>query len=187
MRKVIIIAISIIFLSSFVNAQHLKIEAKSGYFSPSETVFKDIYGRGLMYTGEVSISTDIDNLNGIEVWFGTKSFRKTGELTYNKEETKLKILSLGGGAKYRLSFLNRVLYLYVGLGGNYNRFTETNIFGEVRHYEWGYEGQLGVYIKPTKGLLIDLYLDYSYCKMKPEEIEFNIGGIAIGIGLGYEF
>jgi len=35
--------------------------------------------------------------------------------------------------------------------------------------------------------LIDLYLSYSYCKIKPADFEINIGGIEAGIGIGYKF
>lgn len=170
-----------------LSAQHLKIEAKSGYFRPSERAFRNIYGNGWRYGGEISLGVDINNSHGIDVWINGKSFHKKGELTYNKEETKVKILGFGTGLRYRINLLNRILYPYAGLGVNYNQFIETNKFGKLRHYEWGYEGQLGVYIRPIKKLLIDLYLGYSYCKMKPEDIGFNIGGIAAGIGLGYEF
>ena len=187
MRRLIIVFTLIIFLPMLLSAQHLKIEAKSGQFRPSENAFSDVYGNGWRHIGEISLGVDINNLHGIDVWINGKHFNKKGKLTYTEEETKVKMLGFGTGLRYRLNFLKGILYPYAGLGFNYNQFIETNKFGELRHYEWGYEGQLGIFIRPIKRLLIDVYLDYTYCKMKPEDIGFNIGGIAAGVGLGYEF
>jgi len=50
----------------------------------------------------------------------------------------------------------------------------------------GYVGKAGVYFRIMPGLLLDLNLGYSYCKMKPVDSEFNIGGIAAGAGLAIE-
>jgi len=48
-------------------------------------------------------------------------------------------------------------------------------------------GRAGSYVKVTKGLLIDFFADYSYCKIKPADYEVNIGGLGLGIGIVYEF
>jgi hypothetical protein len=42
-------------------------------------------------------------------------------------------------------------------------------------------------MKVTGGLIIDLHISYSYCKMKPADYRINIGGFEAGIGIGYEF
>lgn len=51
----------------------------------------------------------------------------------------------------------------------------------------GYIGKIGSYVKVTGGFLIDLYVNYSYCKMRPADFKINIGEIEAGVGIGYEF
>lgn len=50
-----------------------------------------------------------------------------------------------------------------------------------------YIGKIGSYVKVTGGFLIDLYVNYSYCKMRLADFKINIGEIKAGIGIGYEF
>jgi hypothetical protein len=181
MRKLIIIFVTLIFLSSLSNASDVIVELKAHYLSPSEQAFKDIYGGGMMYGGEVSIGV----LRGLGVWLGGSYFSKTGELTFTKEETKLEIYPLGGGLKYTMSM--GIFYIYAGAGLNYYQYKESNPLGDVTEGGLGYIGKIGSYVKVTGGLLVDLYVNYSYCKIKPADFEINIGGIETGVGIGYEF
>jgi opacity protein-like surface antigen len=187
MKKLTLAVATLLFFSMLLSAQHLKLEVKGSYLYPSESAFRDIYGKGWKYGGEVGLGTNLNNLHGIEIWVGATSFNKKGQLTYTKEPTELKVLSIGAGVKYKLNILRNFLFPYVGLGFNYNQFKETNLFGEISQDEYGYQGLIGVYLKPFKGILLDLYVDYSSCKMKPEDIEFDIGGFSLGLGFGYEF
>jgi len=181
MKRLIGIIAVILFFSGLANATDLMIELKAHYLSPSEQAFKDIYGSGVMYGGELSVGV----WKGLEIWFGGSYFSKKGELTYSKEETKLEIIPLGGGVKYRL--LSGSLALYIGLGLNYYQYKETNPIGDVSKGGLGYIGKIGSYVKVIKGLFIDIYANYSYCKMKPADFDINIGGLEAGVGIGYSF
>ncbi len=55
MKKLIIIIVILIFLSGLANATDIIIELKTHYLHPSEEAFRDIYGGGMMYGGEVSM------------------------------------------------------------------------------------------------------------------------------------
>ena len=181
MRKLIIIIGTGILLSGIANATDIKVEVKAHYLQPSEEAFREIYGEGMMYGGEVSVGI----WKSLEVWFGGSYFSKTGELTFTKEETKVEIYPLGGGIKYRLS--KGVLSFYVGAGLNYYQYKESNPLGDVSKGGLGYIGKIGSYVNITGGFLIDLYVNYSYCKIKPADFEINIGGIEAGVGMGYRF
>ena len=85
MRKFIIIIFSVVLLSGAANASDVIVELRAHYLHPSEEAFRDIYGGGMMYGGEVSIGV----WRGLDVWFGGSYFSKKGELTFTKEETKL--------------------------------------------------------------------------------------------------
>jgi hypothetical protein len=181
MRKLIIIIASVVLFAGMTNASDIIIELKAHYFHPSEEAFRDIYGGGMMYGGEVSIGV----WKGLDVWFGGSYFSKTGELTFTEEETRLKIYPLGVGLKYRLK--TGVFNLYAGAGLNYYRYKESNPIGDASKGGLGYIGKIGSYVNIAGSLLVDLYVNYSYCKLKPADFKIDIGGIEAGMGLGYSF
>ena len=74
MKKWIGIMAVIFLLSGLVNASNVTVELKAHYFHPSEEAFKDIYGGGMMYGGEVSI----DIGSSLEIWAGGSFFSKKG-------------------------------------------------------------------------------------------------------------
>lgn len=181
MRKLIILIITMIFLSGLANATDIIVELKAHYLYPSEEAFRDIYGGGMMFGGEVSIGV----WRRLDVWFGGSYFSETGELTFTKEGTKLEIFPIGGGLKYKLS--TGIFDLYAGAGLNYYQYKESNPLGDVSKGGLGYIGKIGSYVKVTGGFLIDLYVNYSYCKIKPADFKINIGGIDAGVGIGFSF
>lgn len=182
MKKLIGTIGIIILLSGFATAADFSVEMKVHYFSPSEQAFKDIYGGGMMYGAEATVGI----WRNFEFWFGGSHFTKRGKLTFTQEETKLKIIPIGGGLRYILP--TGRLNLYAGLGLNYYQYKETNDpIGEASKGGLGYVGKIGSFVKVTGSLLIDIYADYTYCKMKPADFKINIGGFEAGIGIGYEF
>lgn len=181
MKKLIGTIGFIIFLSGSATATDFFVEVKAHYFSPSEQAFKDIYGGGVMYGAEATVGI----WRNLEFWLGGSYFSKKGKLTFTEEETKLKIIPIGGGLRYILP--KGKLNLYAGLGLNYYQYKETNPIGEAKKGGLGFIGKIGSFVKITGGLLIDVYADYTYCKIKPDYYDINIGGFEAGIGIGYEF
>lgn len=175
-----IIAITFIF-SGVASASDFTLELKALYFSPTEQAFKDIYGGGLMYRGEVSIGLR----KNLDLWLGGGYFSKKGELTFTKEETKLQIVPIGGGLKYRIATGN--VNFYGGIGLYHFQFKESNPIGDVSKGRLGYVGKIGAFVEVVKGLIVDVYFDNTYCKMQPADFKINIGGIEAGIGIGYVF
>lgn len=151
------------------------------YFSPSGQSIKDVYGSGVGFRAEATIFA----WRNFAFWVGGSYFHKNGMLTFTDEETKLTIFPIGGGLKYRKLFGN--IGLYFGIGLNYFQFKESNPIGDVSKNGLGYIGLLGGSVKLTKGLLLDVNSNYSYCKMTPADFEIDVGGLEIGIGLVYEF
>jgi len=158
------------------------IEIKGNYFIPSEKDFKDIYGEGLMYGGEVSAGL----AKNFALWFGGNYFSKKGELTQTQDKTKLETYYLGGGIKLR--FPLGISHFYLGGGVNFHQYKESTPIGEVKKDGVGYVGKVGWFIEVVRGLIIDLYGNYTYCKIQPEDLpKINIGGLEAGIGLGFKF
>jgi opacity protein-like surface antigen len=182
MRKLVTVIVVTIFFSGLASAADFIVELKAHYFSPSEEAFRDIYGGGIMYGGEASIAV----WKEVEVWFGVSFFSKKGELAFTKEETKVKIAPLGAGVRYSYP-VNEKISIYGGLGINYYSYKEENPLGEVSKGGLGPVVKAGGLMKVTKEFIVDVYVDYSYCKMKPADFNINVGGIEAGIGLGYRF
>ena len=157
------------------------IKVGVNYFSPPEQRFKDVYGNGMTYSGEIGIGI----WKGLKLWIGGSYFTKKGELFFTKEETKMQILPMGGGIKYLLT--EGRANLYTGMGLYYYQFKETNPIGDVSKSGLGYVGQIGVFVKVIGGLTIDFRMDYSYCKLKPVNRNINIGGFEAGVGMAYQF
>ena len=70
---------------------------------------------------------------------------------------------------------------------NYYQYKETNPIGDVSEGGLDFVGKIGSYVTIFGGLLLDFYVDYSYCKINPADFEINVGGIAAGVGVGYRF
>ncbi len=163
-----------------VGATSIRFEAKAKYFNPGEQAFKDIYGSGIMFGAEISIGI----WKNLELWVTGGTFSKTGELTFTKEQTKLRITPAGIGIKY-VHPAGSKMDIYGGIGINYYSYNEENPIGEVKTNKIGYIGTIGTYVKVTEGIFFDLFFDYSHCKIKPDEINVNIGGFGAGVGIGF--
>lgn len=181
MRKIALHLSLLLLLSSTVQAKEVILKLTCGYFLPAEQAFKDVYGNGLTWGGEAAIYV----WKNVGLWLGGGYFGKEGRLTFTQEETKVQILPFGGGIKLKTSSEN--LDLYSGLGLRYNSFKESNPIGEASKGGLGIVVMIGGIIKILKEVALDLSVEYSYCRMKPADFTINIGGLSVGLGLGYEF
>jgi hypothetical protein len=174
MKKIIISVLMIGLVSVSASAS---IGLRGIYFTPSDADFKSIYGGGWKYGGEIAFPI----FKGLDLWLDGGYFAKTGKLTYTQEETKLTLIPIGGGLRYR--FLTGTLEPYVGAGARYCMFKESNAIGDVSANAVGFVGKAGLIFYPTKGFGIEVHVAYSSCKMKPADYEFDVGGIEFGAGL----
>lgn len=157
------------------------IKVGVNYFRPSKQIFRDIYGNGVMYRAEIGIGIGRD----LELWMAGGHFSKKGELSFTKEITKLQILPIEWGVRY-ISIEGNI-NLYTGIGLNYYQVKETSPIGEVSNGKLGFGGETGAFTRITGGLIIDFRMGYYYCKIKLANRKIDIGGLTVGIGLGYEF
>lgn len=157
------------------------IEALGIYFQPSDENFKEIYGGGTFYGGEIGISF----WKGIGIWAGGHFFNKKGKTTFTEEEIKLQIIPIYGGLKFRVPNAN--VSPYLGLGVGYFKYKETTPMGTAEKGDIGYIGQIGVVFKILGPLILDIKGSYSYCKVKPADIEVDLGGFHGMVGVGFDF
>ncbi len=183
MKKAIFVIIAITVLMGLsASATDFLYEFKAHYFNPTEQRSKDIYGGGWAFGGEF----DIGVWESLYVYLSGSYYSRTGELTYTREETKLKIIPLAVGAKYHFN-ISGGLNFYAGAGLTYNIFKEINPIGEANKNGIGFVIHSGLLAYVFEGLFLDGYVNYSYCKMKPANVDLNIGGFEFGLGIGYRF
>ena len=182
MRRLTIFgALSLLLLPLPAFSNEVLFKLKGGYFYPSDKDFRHIYGGGLKFGLE--ISTEV--ASNLELWIEAGYFAKNGKLSFTKETTRLQIVPVGGGMRYVWPV--RRLAFYMGAGVLYHRFREVSSLGTV---DWGRPGlvvETGSSIRLTRRLIGDVFIRYSYCRMKPADFSFNIGGYDFGVGLAYEY
>ena len=170
-----------ILFSGLANAEGVFFMFKGSYFIPSEQAFREIYGGGIMFGGELAFKI----WNSFDIWLDGNYLTRTGELTYTQEKTELRIVPVTVGLRYR--FVSGITNLYLGLGACYFMFHESNVIGDVDKGGIGFKGKIGSFFSITRNLFFGLSVSYSYGKMTPAYFTINVGGIEAEAGIGFEF
>ncbi len=154
-----------------------KVHAKVGvnYFIFSESSLRNTHGGGIGYEAEVSFGV----LKNFEVWLGSSYFYKS------QSGNRIKILPVGTGVKYGLS--RGKFNFFGGVGLNYYTYEESTPAFNASKGGMGYVVKLGSTMKVMKESIIDFHINYSYCRVEAGGIRKNIGGIEVGIAIGYTF
>jgi len=148
------------------------------YFAPSDPDFKSIYHRGgYKYGAEIAVNLT----KGLDLWVDGGYYTDTGSMSFAKEETKVTLIPIGGGLRYRLMRGN--LQPYIGAGARYILFKESNVIGDVSSGGIGFVGKAGLMYFFGRNFGVEVHVAYSACKMKPDEFEFGVGGMELGAGI----
>lgn len=178
---ILIFCLAFAVLSDTAYGDGFLVEVKGSYFQPKDKYFKDIYGNGLSYGGEIDISL----WKWISLWGGGHYFTKIGRMTFYEEETEIRIMPFYAGIRLHISLENVIPY--IGFGIAYFSYQEINPIGNIKKADVGYIGQIGLIFKIVGPLFFDIKGSYSLCKVKPVEVEADLGGFQGGIGIGFEF
>jgi len=167
-----------------LSAGPFSLKIMGGFFFPSDQVFHEIYGSG--DTSGIEVTLEINKK--LDFWVRAAYFFKRGHLTLTREPTQVEIIPIGYGIKYKVSLkkLKNIIF-YAGAGLDYFVFSEVNVLAEINTGNMGFSGRGGVSFQFFKGMLAELYLNYSRCFIHPAEYRVNIGGWQIMFGLGYHF
>jgi opacity protein-like surface antigen len=154
-------------------------EFKATYFTPSDSNFKSIYGSGPQFgfDGSFPIATSVD------LWIGVDYFYKKGKTSFTQEETKLTLVPVEAGVRYR--FLpGQTLSPYVAAGVEYVLYVEeSKPLGKVTSGGVGFLGKAGFLVSFLKWMGLDVGVGYSYCSWTPADFKINVGGLEITAGL----
>jgi len=186
-KIVFLTGICLFVLLSPLRAEIARLEICASYFNPSEKAFRDIYGQGVKYGFDIGRSV----WKNLEFYVSLTYYYKRGKLTYTQEATRVILRPIGVHLRY--VFLKKKINLYAGGGLTYNLFEERNPIGKVKEDKFGFVVRTGGYTR-IKGLkkfmkefIMDVYISYNHCHMRPAEIGFNIGGLDLGMALGFAF
>jgi len=157
------------------------INVKVNYFFPSEHKFQEIYGQSLSFSGEMNLQL----WKSFYLWLIGSYYDQEGSLPSTRERTEMTLIPLGGGVK--LKFRAGNVSPYIGFGPVVFIYRESNPIGIAKGTRTGFIGQAGFNVKISGSLFFDISVNYSYCKVKPQNIEADIGGIQAGLGIGYLF
>jgi len=167
--------------AGLARADGVFLEARGAYFSPSDVAFREIYGYGVSWGGEISFAVS----KRASVWAGGDYFSKLGKLGFTEEETKIRIVPLAAGLKYYFGL--GLLRPYVGAGVGYFQYKEANSIGTIEKGALGLVGRAGLLVMLGPAFFIDLQGTMSTCSVQPMEVRANLGGFSFGLGLGFEF
>ena len=162
-------------------AEGVFLEARGAYFSPSDPAFREIYGYGISWGGEISFAVS----KRTSVWAGGDYFSKVGKLGFTEEATKIRIAPLTAGLKYHLALDH--LRPYIGAGVAYVQYKEANSIETIEKGAIGLVGRAGLLVMLGPAFFIDLQGTWSTCSVQPLEVKANLGGFSFGLGLGFEF
>ena len=153
----------------------------AGMRSFSEQLYKDIYdSSGVTYNVDLGFKFG----KSLEAFLHTDYFSKTGELTYTKEETKLKIIPVELGARYLIKVGNGCsLFPYIGAGAGYYMYKEENVIGTVDEKKIGFFAEGGLRFYLMSSFFIDAKVKNVFLKVD----DLQLGGFAFMGAIGISF
>lgn len=171
-------------------------ELKIGYFIPWDKALRQVYYSGgldlrLSYTQPVS--------QHFSVYFDSEYVYLSGKSVNFHQHTHLNMFNLSAGLEIISSLYYNLMKCYGVIGPRYFFVFQNNNPSFVdKHLNQnnigGFVG-IGVLFEPIQHFIIDVWMDGSYCKMHFHPHRNNVfsngsvqvGGIALGLGVGYSF
>ena len=187
MKKIMVVIIALVFLGLspqvFCQKSQKKfgIGADTSYYAVNDSMFKEVYSAGSMMFS-VSLSTKLSNRFQFIATY--KHFTAKGEMTFSKEEVTYTFTPIVAGLRYWIFDSRRIIpYLGAGIGFcSYKEKVPERFGGDITGSKAGFHGELGIYVKLTESVLIDINGMYLTLKVEPiEEAERDIGGFGAGI------
>lgn len=176
------------------------LEFKGAYFHGTSSRFKKIYSGGALFGPELTVQfCDCSN------WYGFLSvdyLSKNGHSIGLQSPTRVTLLPIGIGVKYFTQFTCwECADFYIGLGFQPLRVHTHDKSGFVipKLTKWGMGGivKTGAYIDLSGNFLLDIFVDYSFARVKNHEtqaptgpvipLNASVNGVIFGAGLGYRF
>ena len=145
---------------------------------------KDVYGD---FNPVFYLDFAVNVAKPLELFFHIEYFNPAGELSYTKEETKLRIIPVELGLRFLISKGNFTPYIGGGVG--YYFYQEENVIGKLSDNKIGFLGEAGFKIFIAKKFFIDIKGRYTFLKVnvQQEEESIDLSGLSILGGFGITF
>lgn len=183
------------FLNLSIFSRDILVEFKGAGFVPTDCTVRDIYGHGAALFGPEATVQLCHNKR----WYGFANIdflTKRGHSIGLCEPTRMQLVPLAFGIKYFTPFCYGDFYLGLGFQAANLITINCSNFVAQNTSKWGFGGiaKLGAYIDLPRCFFIDLFIDYSFVKIKCDRCsdsvvlpKVNLSGVILGAGLGYRF
>lgn len=170
--------------------KRMGISLHGGPYLVTGSDFQLIYGKSIIaFGGGFSFHFPLGDREDVGVALDGSLVSKTGKTTVTEEDVKIQFIPFSLSVFYERDFGAAVPY--AGLGLDYFTYKETlpadwgvpDITGSML----GYSFLLGTHIKITPQLMAKLFIRYHVAKKTEDEIEINLSGTELGVGLTYYF
>ena len=182
--KVLSVVFALVLIAGSARAAGTSVTLKAGYFSPSDEIFRDVYGGGPTFGLEIAVPV----AGILQAWGGAEIFSKKGLTTESEEATKVRIVPLYAGL--RCQFTGKSIRPYVGAAAGYFLIREESPLGTASDGGIGFLGQAGLLIGLGPSLALDVQAGYRACTVTTDgedPVEAKLGGLSVGLGLAYRF
>lgn len=157
---------------------------RGSWFLPKSVEFRDSYQGGFVPGANIYLPLS----KGLNFYLGGEYFSKAGQLTFTGEDVKINVMVFSGGLRQTLSHGSFRPYLAAGVC--YFMYSEKSIIGEVSGSNLGYLGELGLLVRLSSKLDLNIFGKYDLRKAKSEEGEAasaELGGLFLGAGFVFRF
>ena len=162
----------------------VSLTLKGGYFLPTDSVFKDAYGGGLVFGGELAVPV----AGALHLWAGAEYYSKKGLTTVTEEEIKAQVVPLYVGIRYH--FGRSGVRPYLGAAAAYFLVKEENPDGSASDSGLGLLGQGGLLFRLGGSVWLDLFVNYRACTLTSDgddPFKTKLDGLSAGLGFVYRF
>jgi len=189
-KNIIILCIGITLISTSVFAGNTRsrLIAKYAQFQNSEPIFKEIQGHHKSYGGELSIG--LSTL--VDIWFSAMYSNYNLKPSSIDPGPSISLIPIELGLKFKLPI--QFFTPYIGGGMVYTRYVESHGGTDLNLNGLGYCGQMGLVFPSCTGkacstslFVIDIFINYSVCRINSPPVNLDTGGLRIGIGWGFSF
>jgi opacity protein-like surface antigen len=183
MKKTLLFIIVLGVLTWGLQAVDLDLGLFYGSRSVKDSQIKEVYGNGSVFFPCASVTF----WKGLFAGVGYESgYNRDGKIGLYQEETNLKVTGLEFFAGYRFDLGKVSPYVKLGLG-NYSYKQSVSGQAKVDEKKSALTLAGGARFYPIKGLFLAAEVKYVPLKVKPMDIEVDLGGMRLAAGIGYTF
>jgi len=157
-----------------------------GLRTVADSKIKDVYGNGAAYFPSLRLVV----WKGLELGVGYEGgYKRDGVIGLFEEKTTLQVtgFELFAGYGYRMSILEPYARLGYGFYAYKQTIESEFIPFKVDNKKSGVTLAAGLRVYPLAGLNLSLEAKYIPLKVKPVDVEVDLGGWRLALGAGYSF